>query len=46
MRRILVVVLVFGVLFFAQTLRTDSIFAATHDRAQEFTASTATGSAW
>jgi len=43
MRRVLVVVLVFGVLFLAQTLRADSIFTATLDGAQEPTASTATG---
>ena len=43
MRRVLVVVLVFGVLFFAQTLRADSIFTATLDGAQEPTASTPTG---
>ena len=43
MRRVLVVVLVFGVLFLAQTLRADSIFMATLDGAQEPTASTATG---
>jgi hypothetical protein len=43
MRRVLVVSLVFGVLFLAQTLRADSIFTATLDGAQEPTASTATG---
>lgn len=43
MRGVLVVVLVFGVLFFAQTARADSIFTATLDGAQKPTASTATG---
>jgi hypothetical protein len=44
MRRVFVVGLVFGILFFAQTVRADSIFTATLDGAQEPTASTATGS--
>jgi hypothetical protein len=43
MRRVLVGVLVFGALFFAQTVRADSIFIATLNGAQEGTASTATG---
>jgi hypothetical protein len=43
MRRVLAGVLVFGALFFAQTVRTDSILIATLNGAQEGTASTATG---
>jgi hypothetical protein len=43
MRRVYVVVALLGVLFFAQTLRADSVFTATLNGAQEPTASTATG---
>ncbi|HEY1469481.1 MAG TPA: CHRD domain-containing protein [Candidatus Acidoferrum sp.] len=43
MRRILVLVLVFGVLFLARTVRADSIFTAMLNGAQEPTTSTATG---
>jgi hypothetical protein len=43
MRRVLVGVLVFGALLFAETVRADSIFIATLNGAQEGTASTATG---
>ncbi len=43
MRRVLGIVFVFGVLFFAQVVRADSVFTATLDGAQEPTASTAKG---